>query len=205
MQTFHSTTGTLHSTAEGGNENASPFDIVIETPRLTLSPPLLADAPALLSIFSDPLVMKYWNTAPWQSLDDAIRFIERSRKELSDRSALTLCIRDKQSGQLAGKCMLFSFSTSSRRAEIGFGLGRDYWGKGVLNEAAEALVAYAFKVPGLRRIEAEIDPENQASASALRKLGFTQEGLLRQRWEINGIVSDSALFGLLAEDKKPRY
>lgn len=204
MQTFYFPAGTLHSTAEAGNENVSSFDIVIETPRLTLSPPLRADAPALLSIFSDPQVMKYWNTAPWQSLDDAIRFIERSTEELRDRSALTLCIRDKQSGQLAGKCMLFSFSTSSRRAEIGFGLGRDYWGKGVLNEAAEALIAYAFKVLGLRRIEAEIDPENQASASALLKLGFTQEGLLRQRWEINGIVSDSALFGLLAEDKKLR-
>ena len=53
---------------------------------------------------------------------------------------------------------------------------------------------------GLRRIEAEIDPDNHASAKALEKLGFTREGLLRQRWEINGIVSDSALYGRLVSD-----
>ncbi|HEY3985947.1 GNAT family N-acetyltransferase [Cedecea sp.] len=203
MQTFRYPAGTLHSTGDSRAENANLFDIVIDTPRLTLSPPIPTDAPALLSIFSDPQVMKYWNTAPWHALDDAMRFIDRSTDERRDGLALTLCIRDKQSGQLAGKCMLFSFVGHSRRAEIGFGLSSAYWGKGLINEAAGALIAYAFDVLKLRRIEAEIDPENQASAAALQKLGFTQEGLLRKRWEINGTVSDSALFGLLAEDNKP--
>lgn len=198
MQTFCYPAGTLLADEEG---QASLFNVVIDTPRLILSPPSPEDAPALLSIFSDPQVMKYWNTAPWRSLDDALRFIDRRTADMQERSALTLCIRDKQSGQLAGKCMLFSFDFHSRRAEIGFGLGRAYWGKGLVNEAAEALIAYAFKVLNLRRIEAEIDPDNQASAAALQKLGFVQEGLLRQRWEINGVISDSALFGLLAADK----
>ncbi|AIR66548.1 GCN5 family acetyltransferase [Cedecea neteri] len=176
--------------------------MVIDTPRLILSPPSRDDAPALLSIFSEPQVMKYWNTAPWRSLDDALRFIDRRTADMQERSALTLCIRDKQSGQLAGKCMLFNFDVHSRRAEIGFCLGREHWGKGLVNEAADALIAYAFKVLNLRRIEAEIDPDNRASAAALQKLGFAQEGLLRQRWEINGVISDSALFGLLAAEKK---
>ncbi|XUV83968.1 GNAT family N-acetyltransferase [Enterobacter sp. TMH.L2] len=201
MQTFCYPAGTLLADKEQA-EHASPFKVMIETPRLILSPPSPEDAPALLGIFSDPQVMKYWNTAPWCSLDDALRFIDRRTAEMQDRSALTLCIRDKQSGQLAGKCMLFSFDFHSRRAEIGFGLGREHWGKGLVNEAAEALISYAFKVLHLRRIEAEIDPGNQASAAALQKLGFAQEGLLRQRWEINGVISDSALFGLLAADKK---
>lgn len=200
MQTFCYPAGTL-LTDEDRAEHASPFSVVIETPRLILSPPSPEDAPALLSIFSDPQVMKYWNTAPWRSLDDALRFIDRSTADMKDGSALTLCIRDKQSGQLAGKCMLFSFDVHSRRAELGFGLGREHWGKGLVNEAAEALISYAFKVLHLRRIEAEIDPNNQASAAALQKLGFAQEGLLRQRWEINGVISDSALFGLLATDQ----
>ncbi|VEB97628.1 Spermidine N(1)-acetyltransferase [Cedecea lapagei] len=198
MQTFLYTAQTLHQA-----DSTNPFNVVIETPRLKLSPPTEADASALLSIFSDPQVMQYWNTAPWQSLDEAKGFITRSEEEMRDGKTLTLCIHDKESGQLAGKCMLFSFAGPSRRAEIGFGLGREYWGKGLVNEAAGALIAYGFQALGLRRIEAEIDPDNQASAAALKKLGFLQEGLLRQRWEINGVISDSALFGLLAEDKKP--
>ncbi|WP_245688487.1 GNAT family N-acetyltransferase [Vibrio sonorensis] len=52
----------------------------------------------------------------------------------------------------------------------------------------------------LRRIEAEIDSDNVLSGKALERLGFVKEGLLRQRWEINGHVSDSVLYGLLAED-----
>ncbi|WP_240754039.1 GNAT family N-acetyltransferase [Natronospirillum operosum] len=81
-----------------------------------------------------------------------------------------------------------------------FGLGRSFWGKGYIGEAGEALIQYGFNSLGLRRIEAEIDPDNQSSAKALEKLGFSEEGFLRQRWEVNGIVSDSALYGRLASD-----
>ncbi|MGO3057813.1 MAG: GNAT family N-acetyltransferase [Halomonas sp.] len=76
-----------------------------------------------------------------------------------------------------------------------------YWGKGYINEAGEALIQYGFNALGLRRIEAEIDPDNHASAKAFEKLGFTLEGVLRQRWEVNGAVSDSALYGRLVSDQ----
>ncbi len=67
-------------------------------------------------------------------------------------------------------------------------------------EAASAIIDYAFGTLNLRRIEAEIDSDNVLSGKALERLGFVKEGLLRQRWEINGHVSDSVLYGLLAED-----
>lgn len=179
------------------------FFPVIETDRLTLRPLAINESEDLLEIFSDPEVMKYWNTAPWTKLQDAIDFINSSNDAMRRQESLVLGIYLKPDGALAGKCMLFNYDKESRRAEIGFGLRSSCWGRGYISEAGEVLIGYGFNALGLRRIEAEIDPQNQSSAKALEKLGFTKEGLLRQRWEVNGIVSDSALYGRLASDEPP--
>lgn len=176
------------------------FDPTIHTDRLILRPLTAQDAPALLAIFSDPEVMRYWNTPSWTSIDTAQEFISDSAQRMAKQESLTLGIALKDSGELAGKCMLFSYDTASRRAEIGFGIGQAHWGQGFIAEAGQALLAYGFETLQLRRIEAEIDPDNVASGKALERLGFAKEGHLRQRWEINGVVSDSALYGMLASD-----
>ena len=179
------------------------FHPVIETTRLALRPLVLNDSRSLLDIFSDPAVMRYWNTAPWTGIQDALDFVNRSNDSMRRQESLILGICLKSTGELAGKCMLFNYDKDSKRAEIGFGLGSSFWGKGYISEAGEALIQYGFNTLGLRRIEAEIDPDNHASAQALKKLGFSQEGLLRQRWEIDGVVSDSALYGRLISDEPP--
>lgn len=177
------------------------FFPVLETVRLTLKPLVIDDAGSLLEIFSDSEVMRYWHTAPWETIQDSLDFINESNGSMQDQESLVLGVYLKSTGELAGKCMLFSYDKESKRAEIGFGLGRSFWGRGYIHEAGEALIQYGFNSLGLRRIEAEIDPDNQSSAKALGKLGFSREGLLRQRWEVNGIVSDSALYGRLVSDR----
>src|SRR5690554_3736619 len=166
------------------------FSPVIETKRLVLKPLIIDDSESLLEIFSDPEVMRYWNTAAWTANRDSLDFINESNDSMQRQEALILGVYLKSTGELAGKCILFSYDKESKRAEIGFGLGRYSWSKGYVNEAGEALIQYGFNSLRLRRIEAEIDPNNQSSAKALEKLGFSREGLLRQRWEVNGIVSD---------------
>lgn len=176
------------------------FFPVIETERLSLKPLVINDAESLLEIFSDPEVMRYWNTPPWKTLQDSLDFINASNDSMQRQESLVLGVYLQSTGELIGKCMLFSYDAESKRAEIGFGLGHAAWGKGYINEAGEALIQYGFSVLGLRRIEAEIDPDNQSSAKTLEKLGFSREGLLRQRCEVNGIVSDSAMYGRLKSD-----
>lgn len=56
----------------------------------------------------------------------------------------------------------------------------------------------------LNRIEADIDPRNAASARVPERLGFVREGLLRERWIVGDEVTDSALYGLLRSDRRPR-
>lgn len=173
---------------------------IIETERLKLKALSEDDAKSLFEIFSDPVVMKYWNTEPWNSIEQAKCFITRSAEAMNSNSELTLGIYLKGTEKLLGKIMLFNYKKESKRAELGFGVSRHFWGKGIVFEAASALIDYAFTTLHLRRIEAEIDPDNISSGKALERLGFEKEGLLKQRWEISGVVSDSAIYGLLADN-----
>jgi RimJ/RimL family protein N-acetyltransferase len=54
----------------------------------------------------------------------------------------------------------------------------------------------------MRRIEADVDPRNENSLRILGRLGFKQEGLLRERWNVGGEIQDSAILGLLAREWK---
>jgi ribosomal-protein-alanine N-acetyltransferase len=56
---------------------------------------------------------------------------------------------------------------------------------------------HAFEELGLRRIEADTDPRNSGSCRLLERLGFVREGLLRERWLIDGELQDTAIYGLL--------
>lgn len=179
-----------------------PFsEVVISTPRLVLRPLGPADAEPLYRIYADAEFMRYWNTAPWDSVEKARSLIERDQRELAAGEHLRLGVRAKGTDTLIGTCSLFRFHEESRRAEIGYGIAPAYWRRGYTYEAVGALIRFAFRELGLNRLEAEIDPRNVASARSLEKLGFTREGLLRERWIVDGEVSDSALFGLLAGDR----
>lgn len=181
------------------------LSVTLTTPRLVLRPLQAADAAALFAIFSDPQVMQYWNTPPWDAEAVAQDYIHTEQQAMSEGQRLTLAIVDRESAELIGKCLLFNYQPQSCRAEIGFGIASCAWGKGYVQEAASELLRHGFETLGLNRVEAEIDPTNTASGRALERLGFSQEGLLRQRWIIDGQVSDSALYGLLNEDWRSRH
>jgi RimJ/RimL family protein N-acetyltransferase len=69
-----------------------------------------------------------------------------------------------------------------------------------MHEALSALIGDAFRTMSLRRLEAEVDPRNAASGRLLQRLGFTKEGLLRQRWITKGRPTDVEVFGLLVHE-----
>jgi RimJ/RimL family protein N-acetyltransferase len=99
---------------------------------------------------------------------------------------------------------LCHFHAASRRAEIGYVLGRPYWGLGHIHEALQALLRYAFQILDLNRLKADIDPRNRASAKTLDRLGFQREGHLQARWIVNGEISNTWLYGLLQREwQKP--
>jgi ribosomal-protein-alanine N-acetyltransferase len=162
------------------------------------------DVPALFDFFSHPQVTQYWNNPPFKEMAQAARFLENIQAGFRSGSALQLGIERKSDQVLVGICNLHNFHMPSRRAEIGYALGRPYWGQGYMQEALLILIEYAFDHLGLNRLEADIDPRNTASERTLLRLGFLKEGLLRERWIVEGIKSDSGFYGLLRSDWKKR-
>ena len=94
----------------------------------------------------------------------------------------------------------FHFQAAGFKAEIGDDLGRDYWHQGYMSEALRAMLAYGFETLKLNRIEALVMPENEASATLLRRLGFSEEGVLREYAYFKGEYHDLRFFSLLRRE-----
>ncbi len=90
-----------------------------------------------------------------------------------------------------------------RTAELGYWLGRPFWGHGFATRAVRALSAWAFETFELDRLGACVFENNPASARVLEKAGFTLEGRLRNAVVKEGRTMDMLLFGLLRGEAPP--
>jgi RimJ/RimL family protein N-acetyltransferase len=176
----------------------------IGTERLVLRPLREADAASLFAIFSEPRVARYLSRPAWPDIAVAHQRIARDIEAMRVGRYACFGIERKADGNVIGECSLFNLLAQCRRAEVGYTLAFEAWGKGYMNEALNALLAFGFSELALNRVEADIDPRNLASAKSLERLGFKKEGHLRERWIVAGEVSDSGLYGLLASDWKSR-
>jgi len=131
---------------------------------------------------------------------EAVALLKRVQVSFAQRTAFRWGIARRADDQIIGTCSLFHFEEESWRAEVGYALGQPYWGQGYIQETLRAVLDYGFATLNLHRIEAEIDPENSASVRAVERLGFVGEGLLRERWLVEGKTSDSLMMGLLRRE-----
>jgi RimJ/RimL family protein N-acetyltransferase len=109
-------------------------------------------------------------------------------------------IAERSGEGVIGTATLFHVTTTNRRAEIGFAVGRAHQGRGLASEAVEILIAFAFDSLGLHRLEADVDPRNEPSLRLLEKLGFRREGTLRERYFVGDEIQDTVMLGLLAPE-----
>ena len=171
----------------------------IRTTRLALRPLSDADVAALFEIHSDPSTMRYWSAPIWKD-DERGRAMVARDQDSSLTEHLRVGIELVEPGRLMGTCALFTINDQCRRAELGCVLGSFAWSHGYMREALRAFIAYAFGQLDLNRLEADTDARNEPSIRVLESLGFVKEGCFRERWVVDGEVSDSAMFGLLRRD-----
>lgn len=158
------------------------------------------DVGDLHAIFSDAQVMRYWSSPPFADEDGARDLLEEIHDCFARQSLFQWGIARRADDRVIGTCTLADLDASNRRAELGFALARDHWGQGYMGEALTALLDYAFNTLDLRRLEADVDPRNDASIRTLMRLGFQKEGHLRERWDVNGEIQDSLMYGLLRQE-----
>ena len=168
--------------------------------RLHLRGPRAEDADGLFALFSDPAVMRYWSRPPMVERGEAEGLIVEIDDGFEQREKLTWIVAGRDDDAAIGTCTLFHLDVRHRYAEIGYALRSDLWGRGFAREAVALALDWGFRTLGLHRIEADIDPRNDASRGLLQRLGFVSEGVLRQRFFVGDVATDSEIFGLLADD-----
>ena len=176
----------------------------LESARLQIRLVTEADLPALLVVNSDDAVTRYLPYASWRGTEDARNWYTRMGALQAAGSALQFAIIERGSGTAIGSCLLFGYDETSARAELGYVLGRAHWGQGYMREALRSLIDCAFGELALRRLEAEVDSRNTRSARVLAQLGFTAEGLLRERWLTRGEPCSVTAYGLLQREWQQR-
>jgi RimJ/RimL family protein N-acetyltransferase len=147
------------------------------TPRLLLRPGFPEDAPALAAAIADEAIVRNLATAPWPfRMRDAEAFLAKPR----DPVLPSLLIFERTDGapELVGSCGLGR--RPSGAVELGYWIGRSFWGRGFATEAGTALVDIA-RTLGLASLEGSYFIDNPASARVLEKLGFAPLGLVAPR------------------------
>ncbi|MGB5132138.1 MAG: GNAT family N-acetyltransferase [Steroidobacteraceae bacterium] len=175
----------------------------LAAPRVALRWLKESDASALFGIFSNPTVMRYWSTLPMSDIAQAKKLIADIQEGFRTQRLLQWGVIRLEDDRVIGTCTLFAINEAQGRAELGYALGQEYWGCGYMKEALTALVDFAFGELGMRRLEADIDPRNAGSLRAVERLGFRREGVLRERWKVNGELQDSVVLGLLSHEWRP--
>lgn len=176
----------------------------IDAERVTLRWITDEDVDSLYSIFSDSEVMRYWSSPPLENREEAATLLDRIHQNFHERTYFQWGIARRTDNRVIGTTTLFHLDLSNRRAEIGYALGRDHWGQGYIQEALNALFAFAFDELDLHRLEADVDPRNARSIRTLERLGFQREGYLRERWHVAGDIQDALFYGLLKREWKAR-
>jgi ribosomal-protein-alanine N-acetyltransferase len=174
---------------------------VLPAGRVTLRPLEASDAEELYQVFSDPVTMRYWSSPPHGSIQRTREMIASIGDGFEARTIFQWGVERNDDPRLLGTVTLMPH-LSQPRAEIGFIIGREYWGLGYAGEAQRTAIEFGFDELALHRIEADTHPENERSARSLERLGFQPEGLLRERWVVDGVLSDSQIWGLLASERR---
>lgn len=167
--------------------------------RLQLRPGKLEDAEAAHEVYSDPESMKYLPSDPHVNLNETKSLIRSKWLDLNrSRGVFSWSVLDVRDQSWIGMITFFNFK--KKMCCLGYMLNQNYGGKGLTTEALRLALPDAFHRWDLHRIEANVDPDNQASMRVLEKAGFKFEGRSRQNFEKNGVYLDSMNFSLLRSD-----
>ncbi|MEU8230531.1 GNAT family protein [Actinoplanes sp. NPDC048967] len=157
-----------------------------------------SDAEALWRWNHDPEVMRWMQDSHPQSLAQVTRWLgeERGRNEYGD---LLLGVEVQADDKLIGLVRLHGAEPELGIAELDIYLGeRNYWGKGYATDTVRTVCRYGFDKMRLHKITLTVVTENEAAWRAYRKVGFVQEGRLREVFRRDGRWYDQYTMGLLA-------
>ena len=171
----------------------------LETKRLTLRPISLNDIDDVFEYAKSPLVGPNAGWKPHASKKETEAFVTYSikKREFGQPGIYAIVLNGSQ--KMIGTIEIHTYNQF--KAEIGFVLNPDYWGQGIIVEAAKAVIVYGFEILHLKRLQYGYFLFNIRSKRVCEKLGFTKEGILRNKFQnYNGEIIDEVIASITSED-----
>ena len=175
---------------------------ILETERLRLRPFRAGDLKALHALYSDAENLRYWGVDPSPSLDETRRQM-RWHVAYHPFQYVLWAVEDKKSKRLVGMINYHRREMRERRVEVGWIMAPGLQGKGLMTEAARALLRHLIDRLRIHKVEALIRRENKPSVALAKRLGFRLEGgPIRDRWWVGGKWHSVMLYGLVAGEER---
>ena len=172
----------------------------LRTDRLILRELALEDAPSLQRLAGEWEVARMMLFIPHPYEDGmAEEWIATCRPAYEAGERMTWAVALREKGTLVGSITLHLHPLHDN-AELGYWIGRPYWGCGYATEAAENAVRYGFEELGLHRIHSSRFGSNHASGKVMRKVGMSRDGTRPEHYKKWGAYEDRVDYGLLARD-----
>jgi len=177
--------------------------IEIDGKRIILRKLRLSDTENIYRNLQDNEMVKWTLSIPWPyKKQDAIKFIRKTHYKIKKKTGYALGIVLNGTNRVIGVVDIFHIDWENKNAELGYWLGKKYWGKGYTTEAVKLMLKFAFEKLKLHRVYANLFEENIASRRVLEKTGFKLEGIMREcRYRYNGWHNELK-FGILKQEYK---
>jgi ribosomal-protein-alanine N-acetyltransferase len=174
----------------------------LETAHLTLRAVTPADRAAVFALFADPRVAVPTHMAPFAGLAQADELIAGFGQRFAAQGGIRWGLTLQGDDTIIGTAGFPGIDAAMYRARIGYNLAYAHWGRGLATEAVRALVGLGFAQLQLHRIEATTNLDNTGSMCVLAKVGFREEGILRDYvyWREVGAFYDARLYALLRRE-----
>ena len=149
----------------------------MESERLILRPPTLADAPAIFAAYaSDPEVTRYLTFRTHASAAETRAYLKGCLRDRRAGRKFVWLLEEAGDGGLLGG---ISLRVQGSEATLGYVVARAFWGRGYAPEAVRRILDATFSEQGIDRVSAICDVENPRSVRVLEKAGLRREGVLR--------------------------
>jgi len=175
--------------------------ITLETKRLVLRRFNKNDAAAAFHSWTgDSDILKYMRWKPHKNKNETRSIISRWIIKYYKPTFYQWAIEIKETKELIGTITLFVINEYDLCGDVGYCIGKKYWGKGIATEALNAVLKLAFMDVGFNRIETYHSISNPASGRVMEKCGMKFEGIARQKYKSISGFEDSKMYAILKED-----
>lgn len=169
-------------------------DFPLRTDRLLLRPPRAEDAPHIFRLLNDWEVVRNLSRFPFPyTLQDAETWVAAAAEEPAQGRAWHLVIAGEESGaDMVIGCI--GIRREGRVGQLGYWVGRRFWGHGVATEAVRRAVSWALAQLPIDALEARVAVDNAASTAVLRRLGFRETGTATEEFKALGAAHEVRVF-----------